>query len=125
MCLEHWECTNSTCLVLGLRPRKIDGNVNFYSKLTFFANKFLIFVDVVTREAEFTLGELALIPYGRNKEGIMHTVCDLQAKNHLFCTSEERTKGWTLTSEHIFSKVRKSECFFHFFFIMFTFRLEY
>jgi len=60
--------------------------------------------DVVTREAEFTLGEMAEIPYGRKLEGIMHTMCDLKAPNHLFCTSTERTKGWTLTSEHIFSK---------------------
>ena len=98
----------SNCfLVLGLRPQ-IDGGMSIFLKngrLFFFPYKFLIFLDVVTREAEFTLGEMAEIPYGRKLEGIMHTMCDLKAPNHLFCTSTERTKGWTLTSEHIFSKV--------------------
>jgi len=60
--------------------------------------------DIVGRVAEFTLGELTELPYGRNMEGIMHTMCNLEEPNRLFCTSEERTKGWTLTSEHIFSK---------------------
>ena len=67
--------------------------------------------DILTRENTFVIGELFEAVWGRNN-GIMHSICELPEPNRMFCTSEERAKGWTFTSESIFSPVCAKFCLF-------------
>lgn len=62
-------------------------------------------IDVVARTSEFEIGKLFEMVWGRNN-GIMHTLCTMPEKHILDCHSEERVKGWNLTSKSEFFQVR-------------------
>jgi len=56
------------------------------------------------KEVNFKIGQLFEKEWGQKKKGIMHSNCTLPEPNKLFCSFEERKKGWMLTEEISFSK---------------------
>ena len=54
------------------------------------------------RTNEFMLGQEFKSVWGRDA-GFMHNVCTQPEPNQLFCTSEERAKGWNFESTMTFS----------------------
>lgn len=57
-----------------------------------------------TQELTFEWNSLWNMTYGRNM-GVMWSNCTRETQNTILCTSEEREKGWFLTSKLIFSEL--------------------
>merc|ERR1712154_625563 len=57
-----------------------------------------------TQELKFEWNSLWNMTYGRNMGG-MWSNCTRETQNIISCTSEEREKGWFLTSKLIFSEL--------------------
>ena len=64
----------------------------------------MIFIAWKTQEISFEWKSLWNMTYGRNM-GVMWSNCTRESQNVIFCTSEEREKGWLLTSKLIFSEL--------------------
>ena len=64
----------------------------------------MIFIAWKTQEISFEWNSVWNMTYGRNM-GVMWSNCTRESQNVIFCTSEEREKGWLLTSKLIFSEL--------------------